>query len=107
MNWKLKKSFKTSPMIENRMVFQLLSYADGKEEIGVKVAIANGKASDTASLYRNNAPMERIKGEADGSWIVFNICGFSRLPILHLILILPISRLFSFIIQQNLHQLNL
>jgi hypothetical protein len=69
-------------MIENRMVLQMLSYADGKEEIGVKVAVANGKASDTASLYRNNAPMERIKGEADGSCIVFNICGFSRHAVL-------------------------
>jgi hypothetical protein len=65
-------------MIEGRMVLQLLAYTDSKEGIGVKIAIAKGMASSTASLFRNNASMERIKGEADGSLIVFNICNFSR-----------------------------
>lgn len=69
-------------MIENRMVLQLLSYADSKEEIGVKVSVAKGSASNTASLFRNNAQTEIIKGEPEDSQIVFNICGFSRHAVL-------------------------
>jgi hypothetical protein len=65
-------------MIENRMVLQLLSYADGKEGIGVKVAVAKGKVSNTVMVYRSNASAEKIKGEVEGSYIVFNVCGFSR-----------------------------
>ena len=65
-------------MIENNMVLQLLAYTDSKEEIDVKVSLAKSKAANTALLYRNNAPMKKIKGEADGSYTVFNIRGFSR-----------------------------
>ncbi len=65
-------------IIEGRMVLQLISYAEGRGETDVRVAVAEGKSSDTALLYRNNAPMEKIKGEADGSRIVFNIRNFSR-----------------------------
>lgn len=60
-------------LIEGRMLLQILSYTGGKEKTTVKVYIAKGKISTNASLYRDFAPVTKIRGTPDGRYTVFEI----------------------------------